>query len=40
MRKFVLISALAAAAVLPAWAEDVDDGVSCGYVGEIGRAHV
>lgn len=36
MRKFVLISALAATAFLPAFAEEVDDGVTSGYVGAAG----
>ena len=36
MRKFVLASALAATVFLPAPAEEVDDGVSYGYVGAAG----
>ena len=36
MRKLVLASALAATVFLPAPAEEVDDGVSYGYVGAAG----
>ena len=36
MRKLVLLSALVAITVLPASAEEVDDGVSYGYVGAAG----
>ena len=36
MRKFVLASALVATVFLPALAEEVDDGVSYGYVGAAG----